>query len=234
MVDYATNAPSTAEPHDGQVALGAPRRRTQQERRETTIGRLIDATISVIAEVGYANASLGVICERSGVSRGGLFRHFDSRLDLMVATAAEVGKRHIAHARRQLGELRAPTILEALRLMRDRHRNVENVVWFELMVAARTDPDLRIRLSETGRQFFADIVDAARLIPGTELFPAEDLEMLVNTLEHTFDGEAIRREIAPDPVAEDRRLELAAEFAEFLIMRRFNATKPADTPSTTD
>jgi hypothetical protein len=107
--------------------------------------------------------------------------------------------------------------------MRDRHRAVENVVWFELMVAARTDPELRTRLSETGRRFFAEVVEASRLVPGSELFPDEDLDMLVTTLEHTFDGEAIRREIAPDPVAEDRRLELAAEFAEFLIARRLNS-----------
>lgn len=205
-----------------------PRRRTQQERRETTIKRLIDATIAVIAEMGYANASLGVICERSGVSRGGLFRHFDSRLDLMVATAAEVGRRHIAVIRQQLTDLREPTIIEALRLMRNRHRAVENVVWFELMVAARTDPDLRRRLGETGRQFFADVVEASRLVPGTELFPAEDLDMLVTTLEHMFDGEAIRREIDPNPVAEDRRLELVGEFAVYLITRRLNPAPSAE------
>lgn len=207
-----------------------PRRRTQQERREATIKRLIDATIAAIADVGYANASLGVICERSGVSRGGLFRHFDSRLDLMVAAAAEVGRRHIAVIRQQLSGLHQPSVVEALRLMRDRHRAVENVVWFELMVAARTDPDLRARLSETGRRFFAEIVETARLVPGTELFPDEDLDMLVTTLEHTFDGEAIRREIDPNPVAEERRLELAAEFAAFLIDRRLSA-RQEDGPS---
>lgn len=189
------------------------------------INRLIDATIAVIAEAGYANASLGVICERSGVSRGGLFRHFDSRLDLMVATAAEVGRRHIVAARQRLADLREPTLIEALRVMRNRHRDVENVVWFELMVASRTDSDLRTRLSETGRQFFAEIVEAARLVPGAELFGEEDLDMLVTSLEHMFDGEAIRREISPDPVAEERRLELVAEFAEFLIMRRLNAAQ---------
>lgn len=231
MVDDAAAVPRATEPRDGQAEPGVPRRRTQQERRETTIKRLIDATIDVIAEVGYANASLGVICERSGVSRGGLFRHFDSRLDLMVATAAEVGRRHIAQARQQLAELPEPTIIDALRLMRDRHRAVDNVVWFELMVAARTDPDLRTRLSETGRRFFADIVEASRLVPGTEVFPDEDLDMLVTTLEHTFDGEAIRREIAPDPIAEERRLELAAEFAEFLITRRLKAAQDPPSPS---
>ncbi|QWF77903.1 TetR/AcrR family transcriptional regulator [Amycolatopsis sp. CA-230715] len=200
----------------------APRRRTQQERRETTINRLIDATIDAIAEMGYANTSLGVICERSGVSRGGLFRHFGSRLDLMVATAAEVGRRHIAEVRKQFAELCEPTVTEAIRAMRARHRARENAVWFELMVAARTDADLRTRLTGTCRQFSAQIVETSRLVPGVDIFPDEDLDMLVITLVLTFDGEAIRREIAPDPATEERRLGLIAEFAEFLITRRLS------------
>ncbi|MDG4856846.1 acetylxylan esterase [Streptomyces sp. T-3] len=93
-----------------------------------------------------------------------------------------------------------------------------------VVIAARTDPDLRTQLSETRRRFFADIIHVARLVPGTELFSDEELEMLVNTVEHTFDGETIRREIAPDPVAEEHRLALICEFAEFYVMRRLADT----------
>ncbi|NGN63315.1 TetR/AcrR family transcriptional regulator [Streptomyces sp. A7024] len=207
-----------------------PERRTQQERREATIGRLIDATVEAIAEVGYARASLGEICTRSGVSRGGLFRHFDSRLDLMVTAADEVARRHIDRIREQFAELpEPPTLAEAFRLMRARHRATENVVWFELMVAARTDPDLRARLSEVGRRFFDDIVRVGRTVPGSELFTDAELEMLLNTVEHTFDGEAIRREIDPDPEAEEQRLQLISEFAEFYVTRRLTEAADGDT-----
>lgn len=206
---------------------GTPRRRTQRERREATSARLVDAAIEAIAEVGYARASLGEICARSGVSRGGLFRRFDSRLDLMVAAAAEVGRRHIVRVREQFAALEEPSVREAFQLMRARHRATENVVWFELMVAARTDADLRARLSETGRRFFADILQVARLVPGTEILSDGELEMLVNTVEHTFDGEAIRREIAPDPVLEDQRLDLICDFAEFYVTRRLAESRPA-------
>jgi AcrR family transcriptional regulator len=194
-------------------------RRSQQERRESTIGLLIDATIGAISEVGYAQTSLGAVCERSGVSRGGLFRHFDSRLDLVLAAAEEVARRHTESVRARFAELRAPTIADALRVMRERHRARDNVVWFELMVAARTDAELRSRLSVTGQKFFAELLQIARTVRGTEVFSDADLELLVNTLEHTFDGETIRREIAPDPVVEDRRLEVLVEFAEFLAAR---------------
>ncbi|SDH95193.1 DNA-binding transcriptional regulator, AcrR family [Actinokineospora alba] len=199
--------------------MSGQQRRSQQERRETTIGLLIDATIDTISEVGYAQTSLGAVCERSGVSKGGLFRHFDSRLDLVVAAAEEVARRHTQSVRARFAELRAPTIADAMRVMRERHRAVDNVVWFELLVAARTDPALRSRLSATWQWFFAEIQQIARTVRGTEVFSDADLELLVNTLEHTFDGETIRREIAPDPVVEDRRLELLVEFAEFLAAR---------------
>ncbi|NGN65203.1 hypothetical protein G5C51_15010 [Streptomyces sp. A7024] len=93
-------------------------------------------------------------------------------------------------------------------------------MWFELMVAARTDPDLRARLSVTGRRFFAEIRDVGRMVPGSELFTDDELEMLLNTVEHTFDGEAIRREIDPSPEAEARRLDLICDFAEFYVLRK--------------
>jgi len=193
-------------------------RRTQQERRETTIGLLVDATIATIAESGYAKASLGTICERSGVSRGGLFRHFDSRQDLMVAAAAEVAARHFASVEERIKE--SLTVLEAIHLLRERHRAIDNVVWFELMVAARTDHELRKRLADTTKRFLDQIIVVARRVLGAEMFADDEFALLVNTLEHTFDGETIRRELAPDPAAEDRRVELLAEFVEFLVERR--------------
>ena len=44
--------------------------RTQQQRREETVARLLDASIATIIEVGYARASAAVIAKRAGVSGG--------------------------------------------------------------------------------------------------------------------------------------------------------------------
>jgi len=62
--------------------------RTQQERREETIGKLLDATIDTLADVGYARTSVREICSRAGVPHGALFCHFDSRLELIAAASA--------------------------------------------------------------------------------------------------------------------------------------------------
>ena len=61
--------------------------RTQQQRREETIARLLDASIDTIVEVGYARASAAVIARRAEVSDGALFRHFPTMGDFMAATA---------------------------------------------------------------------------------------------------------------------------------------------------
>ena len=61
------------------------RRRTQGERSAETRGKLIQATIDVMCETGFAHATTTDIAERAGVSRGALQHHFGTRHDLLMA-----------------------------------------------------------------------------------------------------------------------------------------------------
>ena len=79
--------------------------RTQQQRREDTIARLLDASIDTIIEVGYARASAAVITKRAQVSDGALFRHFPTMGDFMAATAHEVGRRQLEVAAKRIAEI---------------------------------------------------------------------------------------------------------------------------------
>ncbi|WP_106397974.1 TetR/AcrR family transcriptional regulator [Actinocorallia populi] len=205
-----------------------PKRRTQRERREATVARLVDATIASIARTGYAGTSVGEVCARSGISKGGLFRHFDSRLALVVAAAEEVARRHLALARRRLAAAPPGDLRAALALMRERHRDDENAVWFELMVAARADADLRARLAPVACDFFAEITGLAREVPALAPLPDEALHLLVSSVRNLFDGEAISRTVAPDPAVEDARLDLLADYADFLIARHTAAPRRAE------
>ncbi|GAA3218804.1 TetR/AcrR family transcriptional regulator [Actinocorallia longicatena] len=196
-----------------------PPRRTQTERKQATIDRLVDATIGAIAEIGYSRASVGEICARSGVSKGGLFRHFDSRQSLMVAAAEEVARRHFAAVRARLDGLPDADLRTAVVLMRERHRNVDNVVWFELMVAARTDAELRERLAPSAQWFFAAITDMAAELPALAGLSPDDRHLVISTIRQLFDGEAISRTLVPEPEVESRRLDLAVRYAEFVAAR---------------
>ncbi|WP_035302990.1 TetR/AcrR family transcriptional regulator [Actinokineospora inagensis] len=196
-----------------------PRRRTQRERREATVGKLVDATIAAISDVGYAKASVQEICGRAGVSHGGLFRHFETRLDLVVTAAQEVGRRQVAN----FLERTAPffsggaEFVEVLRAIRAASRAPLNIVWFELLLAARTDDDLRARLAPTIEAYSADIYTTALRIPAIAAQPDDIRQVAVFTGLHLFDGETFVNAVYPRPDLDDRRLRFVAACYESTI-----------------
>ncbi|MFI5502659.1 TetR/AcrR family transcriptional regulator [Nocardia asteroides] len=194
-------------------------RRSQAERSAETIGNLVEATIDAIADVGYHRTSLNEVCARAHVSRGGLFRHFSSRLDLVVAAAEEVGRRHVSGFRDQFAAGEVDGIDGAVRYVRNAIRERTNAVWFELLVAARTDAELRERLAPVAEAMFAGIeANALRLISADRPDP-EFLRLLTTSLIHLFDGEAIFRITYPRPELEHARLELTVQALEGLRAR---------------
>jgi AcrR family transcriptional regulator len=169
----------------------------------------VQATIDAISEVGYARCSLGEICRRSGVSRGGLFRHFDSRLDLVVAAAREVTRRLLD----RVADLPPAARAEPARMlpfMRAQVRDPINAVWFELLVAARTDADLRERLHPVVDGLMTATDDLARPLADSLGLTREQLHLVLTTLMHVFDGEAILHATYARPDLEQQRLDLLA------------------------
>lgn len=178
--------------------------RTQQERRETTVAGLLDASIATIAEIGYARASAKIIARRANVSDGALFRHFATMCEFMAATAREVLRRQLELIAKQVAAIPSDgSALEAvLIVLRDLTANSNSAVIYELLIAARTDEKLRTGLSEVLDEYGAKIHDTARGFPGADAFPAELFPSLVALLTYTFDGAAIVRAVVPQPEVE--------------------------------
>ncbi|MEB6381542.1 TetR/AcrR family transcriptional regulator [Leclercia adecarboxylata] len=61
-----------------------PQRRRRKEARPTEI---LDAATSVFAEKGYAGTNLNEVAKRAGVSKGTLYRYFDTKEDIFRAVA---------------------------------------------------------------------------------------------------------------------------------------------------
>lgn len=182
--------------------------RTQQQRREETVARLLQASIDTIIEVGYARASAAVITKRAGVSVGALFRHFETMGDFMAATAYEVLRRQLETFTKQVAEIPAdrPALPAALTILRDITAGSTNAVLYELMVAARTDEKLKETLQNVLGQYSAKIHDAARGLPGAESFPEETFPVIVALMTNVFDGAAIVRGVLPQPELEEQRI----------------------------
>ena len=98
-------------------------RRTQVERRLASERALLSAAAEVIAERGISGASLTVIGERAGTSRGLPTHHFGSK-DALVARVAAQAQDHVLEAMtdavvRAAGRRDDMTGLELLRLLVD-------------------------------------------------------------------------------------------------------------------
>jgi AcrR family transcriptional regulator len=198
------------------TARAEPSRRTQRERREATIRKLLDAATEALIDVGYGAASVQVVCERAGVSQGALFRHFDTREALMVAVGRDVGSKALERYRRDFEALREreDSMVLALRLVRERCHSRLNQAWYELAMAARTSPGLRKGLRPVAVEYHASIVRLAReLLPELAQSMGDRFQALVETIVAVFDGESVVRFVLPRLPDQDAKLELLGALA---------------------
>jgi AcrR family transcriptional regulator len=186
--------------------------RTQQQRREETVARLLDASIDTIIEVGYARASAAVIAKRAQVSDGALFRHFRTMSDFMTATAREVMRRQLEFVTSRVAEISDEAALEAaVRIQWEATTSATNSVIFELMVAARTDEKLRAALQTMLAEYAVNIHETARAFPGADRFDEETFATLVAIITNSFNGAALVRPVLPQPDAEAKQIDLLIE-----------------------
>ena len=187
--------------------------RTQQQRREQTVGRLLEASIDTIIEVGYARASAAVITKRAGVSVGALFRHFDTMGDFMAATASEVLRRQLEWVTKQVAEIppEVPGLETVLTILRDVTSGPTNAVLYELLIAARTDEKLKATLQDELGDYAEKILEAARTVPGAEQFPPDKVPVIVGLLANVFDGAAVVQGIVPVPELDEHRIPMLME-----------------------
>lgn len=215
--------------------MEAPKRRSQKERREGTIKKLLHAAAETLIEVGHAESSVQRICARAGVSHGALFRHFPTREALMVAVGEDVGTRLLARYRRRFAALPGgeEDVAEAIRLLRAACRSRLALAWYELLTAARTSETLRRGLTPVTRRYFADIVGLAReLLPGLAASLGPTFDVLVATLLSTFDGETLERFVVEEPALEEARLKALIGVVEIIARQsqRPSAARPRAAP----
>lgn len=199
------------------------KRRTQQQRREGTIRKLLDAATDALIEEGYAAASVQRICERAELSQGALFRHFPTREALMAAVGEDVGAQLLERYRKKFEALARgddADLAAAMRLVRDACRSRQNQAWYELAIAARTTPSLRKTLEPVARRYYDDITRLARtLLPDLAAALGPSFDVLVGTIIAVFDGEAVQRFVLRDASAEDARFDLLAGAVALLARR---------------
>ena len=106
--------------------------------------RLLEATVELLVERGFAGTSTTLVSERAGVSRGAQLHHFPSKNDLVVAAVEHLTQIRgeelsAAAARLPSGDRRTHAVL---RMLGDHFASPVFAAALELWVAARTDEAL--------------------------------------------------------------------------------------------
>ena len=168
-------------------------RRTQEERSSETRSRILNAAIEVLFEKGYVGATTTEIAKRAGVSRGAQLPHFPTRRDLVTVTVQHLIHRRSDEFREAVGKLpEADRYPAAIDLLWEFISGSTFYAWLEVVVAARTDPELAVRVAElttemreTTRKNFDDLFPELAATPQFSVIP----EFVMSLLE----GLALRR-----------------------------------------
>jgi AcrR family transcriptional regulator len=145
-------------------------RRTQQQRRESTRSRLLDATIESLVELGYSGTTTLEIERRAGVSRGARIHHYPTKASLLADAVDHLYLQLSAHyveggggvassVRGSEGD--AERFRTGIQLLWTVYRERSYTAVLELNMAARTDAELRARLIEVGNHHRRLAVEAA-------------------------------------------------------------------------
>ena len=148
----------------------------QQTKSEITRQTVLDAAIRCFFEFGYNNTTTEKIAKEAGVSRGAMLHHFPSRADLIRAAVTHLNHRRLELFEREEGDVQAGAMHSLIEEGIDAFWGQLNtpyfVVFHELQVAARTDPELMEVLRpaieafdrswfQSSREIFPDLAQSA-------------------------------------------------------------------------
>ena len=177
--------------------------RTQAERRARTRQALLEATIGLLAESGYAGVTTRAVAQRAGVTPGALQHHFEGKAQLVAAAAEHLNlalTRELVARTPTAGRSERELAEELLDRLWEMHKGPLMVAVAELVVAARSDAELRDLLAPMQRQaVVATGTVAAQFFPRAS--PPAALPALMDTALASMRGLALLGFV--DPPAAD-------------------------------
>ncbi|OIJ68264.1 TetR/AcrR family transcriptional regulator [Streptomyces mangrovisoli] len=147
------------------------RTRRVQQRALNTRELLLDTTVDVLVDQGYAGFSTNAVGEAAGVTRGRLVHHFPTKLALVEATLdhlVELYRAHIPLHLRLITE--GPTegrLVRALDTLWSLKRTREYQACLELMAGVRRDPEMRRALRTFEDNLHTALSEAVHQLAGT-------------------------------------------------------------------
>jgi AcrR family transcriptional regulator len=149
--------------------------------------RLLEATVELLVQRGYAGTSTTLVSERAGVSRGAQLHHFPTKQDLVVAAVqhvTEVRGAELAAAAERLptGARRTRAVLQ---MLGDHFTSPVFSAALELWVAARSDEallaevaPLELKVGRETHRLTVDLLGADETRPGVRELVQATLDLV--------------------------------------------------------
>ena len=129
----------------------------QQTKSQLTRTSILQAAVDCFYELGYARTTTENVAQRANVSRGAMLHHFPARADLIAATVHYLNQQRIEmFAREEFAAQQGAEhtrIEEGIDVYWQQLNTPTFVVFFELRVAARTDPELAAVVAPAMQEF---------------------------------------------------------------------------------
>jgi AcrR family transcriptional regulator len=170
-------------------------------------GRVLDAALDCLVDLGFAATTTTVVAARAGVSRGAQLHHFPTRTDLVAAAVQRLFADLTEEFRRAFADLAdcADRSAAAVELLWAMFKKPRYAAVLELHTAARSDADLRAHLAPIAARHQDNVNALAR-----RYFPAvagrEDFAATLQLLLDAMQGMAVSRFLHGELPDEERRL----------------------------
>ncbi|WP_044563061.1 TetR/AcrR family transcriptional regulator [Azospirillum sp. B4] len=126
----------------------------QERRSAETYGKLVTATVNAVFEHGYAGATMTVIAQTAGVTRGAIQHHFgDRRVDIIARVTEHIlRERQEAYASFYGASPAEGETVDTRAAMKAAYRDPATWFLIEVWIASKSDPELRDRVNTTLRE----------------------------------------------------------------------------------
>lgn len=188
-------------------------RRTNAERSATTQARLLDAALACLVERGYGGTTTIEVADRAGVSRGAQLHHYPTRAALMAAAVEHLYARLTAEYQAGFAALspRADRLRAAIDLLWRIFTRPDFAAAGELVIAARTDSELRAHLAPIAARHQANVGRLARAYFPREAARGARFDAVLTLILDAMSGMAAARELhLPGPSTRQRLATLHA------------------------
>ena len=174
--------------------------------------KICEIAEKLFAENGYKNVSMQDICDSSGMSKGGIYRHFSSKSELLLSL---LQKEKRVFQDIQEGKSAIETLENLLKIYFEDMKNCKKSLAFALYEFASTENKITLDSSnEVEKKYWQELVQYG---VRTGEFYDVDSDMVMNTFLYAYRGVMMWGRILP---FEEKTFENVVESVRYMLIKK--------------